>query len=67
MDAKPTFRVEMKQTFGRGHLSQQYEVTRSSDDQFDNKSLADSLTIESRDELFELAALLQHILDTTNP
>jgi hypothetical protein len=67
MDGRPTFRVEMKQTFGKGHLSQQYEITRGDNDQFENTSLADSLTLKSQEELFELSSLLQHILDTTNP
>jgi hypothetical protein len=67
VDNEPTFRVEMNQTFGRGHLSQRYEITRSSESQFENASLMCNLEIHSREELFELAALLQHILDTTNP
>jgi hypothetical protein len=65
MDEKPTFRIELTQTFGRGVLQQEYLITRPGDQR--DEAYYGSLLVASREELQELQSLLQHILDTTNP
>jgi hypothetical protein len=64
VEAESHYHIEMIQEFGRGSDRQKFEISRSPNEK---DEYAGSLRVPSREELFELAALLQRILDTTNP
>jgi hypothetical protein len=64
MSKSPAFRLELTQSFGRGHLTQHFVVSRPGG-QFDKTT--DELNVYSREELQELIDLLQSGIDRTVP